>query len=185
MKLEHIISKYTLSKSAHPPSQLTGVKSAVLVPLIEFDGQTHILLCKRNANLRAHPSQICFPGGKIEAHDSSVQDAALRETFEEISLAREFVTPLGQLATHSSLSGFHITPILAKIENSATWARTSSEVDHVFTLPIRDLMIPEHWQSYTTHFRGKVISIKGFMTPHGLLWGATASIITKFTNSLI
>ncbi|MBE0386691.1 NUDIX hydrolase [Pseudoalteromonas luteoviolacea] len=157
----------------------------MLVPLIELDGQAQLLLCKRNANLRAHPSQICFPGGKIEAQDTSVQDAALRETFEEISLSRKHVTTLGELETHSSLSGFHITPILAKVENNATWVLSSDEVDNVFTLSLSDLMDPRQWQSYPTNFRGKAISIKGFMTPHGLLWGATASIITKFTSTLI
>ncbi|MCF2860061.1 CoA pyrophosphatase [Pseudoalteromonas sp. SMS1] len=174
-----------MSTTLPPSKTFVGVQSAVLVPLIELDGQAHLLLCKRNANLRAHPSQICFPGGKIEAQDNSVQDAALRETFEEINLPRRFVTPLGQLETHSSLSGFHITPILAKVENSATWTSTSDEVDNVFTLSLRDLMDTDQWQTYPTNFRGKAISIKGFMTPHGLLWGATASIITKFTKTLI
>ncbi|MBQ4835311.1 MULTISPECIES: CoA pyrophosphatase [Pseudoalteromonas] len=184
MKLDHLISSFRLSPFAASNKTLQGVQSAVLVPLVEVEGSAHILLCKRNASLRAHPSQICFPGGKVEQHDSSAEDTALRETFEEISLAREQVTTLGQLPTHSSLSGFHITPVVARVQNSATWQQTSSEVDSVFTVSLSALMDPNQWQSYPCQIRGNTININGFMTSHGLLWGATASIIKKLTKSL-
>ncbi|MDK1290044.1 CoA pyrophosphatase [Pseudoalteromonas umbrosa] len=184
MKLEHVISRFRLAHSPTPNNILQGVESAVLVPLIEVDKCTHILLCKRDASLRSHPSQICFPGGKAELSDRSAIDTALRETYEEISLCRKHITALGQLPIHSTLSGFHITPVVGKVQEYATWAQRSDEVESVFTIPLTALMDPIQWQSYPCRYRGKPIIIKGFMTSHGLLWGATASIIKKLTDTL-
>ncbi|KZN65495.1 hypothetical protein N473_12345 [Pseudoalteromonas luteoviolacea CPMOR-1] len=184
MKLEHVISRFRLSPLSASRCATQGVESAVLVPLIDIDNGAHILLCKRHAKLRSHPSQICFPGGKVEHGDHSAVDTALRETFEEISLSRSHISALGQLPIHNTLSGFHITPIVARVQKYATWEHQSNEVDSVFTIPLSALMDPIQWQSYPCRYRGKPININGFMTSHGLLWGATASIIKKLTSTL-
>lgn len=44
-----------------------------------------VLLTKRAATLRLHPSEYCFPGGRIETGETPL-DAALRELYEETHL---------------------------------------------------------------------------------------------------
>ena len=70
--------------------------AAVLIAVVEHEHPT-ILLTQRAAHLNDHAGQISFPGGKIDATDTSPLDAALREAEEEIGLDRAFVEPLGYL----------------------------------------------------------------------------------------
>ncbi|MCB2035174.1 MAG: CoA pyrophosphatase, partial [Ottowia sp.] len=71
--------------------------AAVLVPLVDRPGGLSVLLTERTANLSTHSGQIAFPGGKVDAEDASVVDAALREAEEEVDLKRSFVEVIGQL----------------------------------------------------------------------------------------
>ncbi|NEU34154.1 CoA pyrophosphatase, partial [bacterium LRH843] len=57
---------------------------AVLVPLVQKQDELHVLFEVRAHHLRRQPGEICFPGGKIEPNDSTPQDAAVRETTEEL-----------------------------------------------------------------------------------------------------
>ena len=52
--------------------------AAVLIAVVDHPEPT-ILLTQRSAHLNDHAGQIAFPGGKIDATDSSPLDAALRE----------------------------------------------------------------------------------------------------------
>src|SRR5262245_41137166 len=52
--------------------------AAVLVPIMLRPALT-VLLTQRSHDVPSHPGQISFPGGKVEASDSSPLDCALRE----------------------------------------------------------------------------------------------------------
>ena len=70
---------------------LTGVRNhyAVLVPLVEWNSQTHVLFEVRADTLRRQPGEVCFPGGRMEAGETPEQ-CALRETEEELAMFRKF-----------------------------------------------------------------------------------------------
>lgn len=179
MNLQHVISRFSLSASDQPPASGQGQESAVLVPLLEVGGQASVLLCKRSAQLRSHPSQLCFPGGKVELQDKSVITTALRESQEEIALDPLQVNPVGILPLHTTLTGFRITPVLATLAQSASWQTHSDEVEQVFTLPLSLLAQQGIWQPVQTRLRGKTVTFNALMTEHGLLWGATAKIVQQ------
>src|SRR5580704_12787897 len=102
---------HDLNPGETPPSAALR-PAAVLVPLIEHrDGWT-VLLTQRTAHLSAHAGQISFPGGRIEAADADAVAAALRETEEEVGLARANVSVVGRLDTYITGTGFEITPIV-------------------------------------------------------------------------
>ena len=61
------------------------------------------------------PARSPFPGGKIDATDSSPLDAALREAEEEVGLSRDFVEPIGYLDLYGTAFGFRILPTVAKV----------------------------------------------------------------------
>lgn len=44
-------------------------EAAVLAPVIERDGEAHLLFTKRAAHLGEHPGQMSFPGGGREPID--------------------------------------------------------------------------------------------------------------------
>jgi 8-oxo-dGTP pyrophosphatase MutT (NUDIX family) len=63
--------------------------AAVLVLIIAGAGPT-VRFTQRTAHLADHAGGVAFPGGKIEAVDTSPAEAAL-------SLDRRFVEPIGYL----------------------------------------------------------------------------------------
>ena len=62
------------------------LEASVLIPILTFKKDLEILLTKRSNNLKNHPGQIAFPGGKKDKSDSSSIETALRETQEEVGL---------------------------------------------------------------------------------------------------
>ncbi|VDN10755.1 unnamed protein product [Dibothriocephalus latus] len=74
------------------PKPEIGHDSAVLIPLMYYDGKPTILYTKRSMRLRLHPGEVSFPGGKIDAHmDEDAVTTALRELEEEVGIPKRFV----------------------------------------------------------------------------------------------
>ena len=67
-------------------NELPERRASVLIPLLEREGQTLLLLTKRSEKLRSHSGQVSFPGGKQDEQDQSCLETALREAREEIGL---------------------------------------------------------------------------------------------------
>ena len=91
------------------------VPAAVLVPVVDRSDTLTVLFTRRTDDLPEHAGQICFPGGRIEPDDTSPEDAALRETEEEIGLPRRHVEVLGRLDDYMTGSGFSITPVVGVV----------------------------------------------------------------------
>ena len=62
------------------------IDAAVLVPLYVSAGELHAVFTRRRDDLRRHPGEISFPGGRqdIEEGEEDLRDTALREAEEEI-----------------------------------------------------------------------------------------------------
>src|SRR5690606_16853704 len=96
-----------------PAAALTP--AAVLFPIVWREEGHTVLLTQRTAHLKDHPGQISFPGGRVEAEDGSPLETALRETEEEIGLARDHVSVLGYLPEYRTGTGFRVTPVVARV----------------------------------------------------------------------
>ena len=122
---------------------------AVLVPLVELEGDLHLLYEVRSAALRRQPGEVCFPGGKMEEGESSL-DCALRETREELSLPQSAIQILGPLDFICHRSGFVLYPILALVDGQAVSRLTPNpaEVEDTFLVPLSALgkMTPEEYR---------------------------------------
>ncbi|WP_234401286.1 NUDIX hydrolase [Pseudoalteromonas sp. T1lg23B] len=188
MTLDEVITRFYTSSVQYEEPRIVARQSvkasAVLLPLTEENGLAALLLCKRSAYLKHHPSQLCFPGGKAEPHDVSLQMTAIRETQEELGIAAHHITPIGTLNKHITLTGFNIFPVVATLSPHAQWHTDSAEVEKAFTITINDLANPENWQTYSLQLAGKTRQLPGYITPHGLLWGATASLVKNFITLL-
>ena len=94
-------------------------EAAVLVPLVNRDGGVQVLLTQRTAHLRDHAGQISFPGGRVEPDDPDRESTALRETEEEIGLARgeSVVVPvtLGEIARAADLHERDVERVIARL----------------------------------------------------------------------
>ena len=100
--------------------QLSGTlkPAGVLVPLIErrTDGVT-VLLTERSAELKHHAGQVSFPGGRMETGDADIAATALRETHEEVGIARECVAVIGYLDTMPTITGYAVTPVVGLVDD--------------------------------------------------------------------
>jgi len=70
------------------------------------------------------------------------------------------------------------------LSEGTTWQADPNEVAASFLLPLSYLSNQQNWQPLPFERNGKTITLQGLMTPHGLLWGATASIINNFIKQL-
>ena len=62
------------------------ITAAVAVPLLEVDGENHVVFTVRSNKLRRQPGEISFPGGHCEPNDKSGAHAAMRECSEELGI---------------------------------------------------------------------------------------------------
>lgn len=110
---------------------------AVLIPLIEIDGETHILYELRSHDMSTQPGEISFPGGKVEEGES-YREAAVRETMEELNISRDNIEVIEQLDYFVSYSNITIYCFLGKLSgvNVDKLRPNIGEVDHVFTVPL-------------------------------------------------
>ncbi|MGM0839673.1 MAG: NUDIX hydrolase [Bacillota bacterium] len=110
---------------------------AILLPLIEVNGQTHVLFEVRSLNMRRQPGEICFPGGRIDRSDSDEKAAAIRETSEELGIHTGTITDVYPLDYIVSPFGTIIYPYVGKINVSIKELKPNqAEVEEIFTTPL-------------------------------------------------
>lgn len=143
-----------------------------------------MLFTQRAEETPAHPGQVSFPGGRAHADDASPLETALRETEEEIGLARRFIEPLGAWDRYNTGTGFTITPIVGFVEPGFELMLDPREVAEVFETPLAFLMDPANHERREGVWRGATRSY--YAMPHDgrLIWGATAGMIRALWERL-
>ncbi|MET0538895.1 MAG: CoA pyrophosphatase [Xanthobacteraceae bacterium] len=149
--------------------------AAVLVPVVAR-AEPQVLLTLRT-ELPSHPGQIAFPGGKIDAHDRSPAEAAMREAREEIGLARELIEPIGYLDLYLTFSGYRILPTVARIEPSYRVTLCEAEVADVFEVPLAFLMDAQNHAIHSRDWKGMKRNYYAMPFGERYIWGVTAGIV--------
>ena len=168
--------------SLPPGSRVTY--AAVLVPLVNRPEGLRLLLTQRTAHLTDHAGQISFPGGRVEAQDASREETALRETEEEIGLARSRIEVLGTLPDYEIPSGFCITPVVGWIEPPFDLALDAFEVASAFEAPFEHFIDPARYQRREYHLRGRHRHYMAIPHEGRYIWGATAGMLYSFARAL-
>ncbi|GLT21303.1 coenzyme A pyrophosphatase [Zoogloea oryzae] len=153
--------------------------AAVLVPIVLREPEPTLLLTRRTDHLHHHPGQVSFPGGRVEAQDTSPIETALRETEEEISLARHHVELLGCLPQYRTGTGFDVTPVVGLVTPPFELSPDAFEVAEVFEVPLSFLLDEANHQLHRVEVRGKLREY--YAMPYGdyFIWGATAGMIVS------
>ncbi len=151
-----------------PAAVLVGVREGV---------QPRLVLTVRTDRLHTHAGQVAFPGGRSDPSDADAVVTALRESEEEIGLDRTLVTPLGYLDRFETISGYCITPVVARIAARARLHPAPDEVAEVFEVPLAFFLEPANLRRYTMEFRGQQRPMVEFVYDGHRIWGATAAML--------
>ena len=178
-------------------------RASVLIPIVKKDNTHYILFEVRSKNLKTQPSEISFPGGKIEINESPL-DAVIRETCEEIGTTKEnidIISPLDLLITPGNMI---IHPFVGYLNDYDNLNINKYEVDHIFLVPIPYLLeynpslynnevkiipnddfpydiIPNknNYKFATSNYKVLFYEYKDYV-----IWGITAKILENFLEFL-
>ncbi|WP_297902552.1 CoA pyrophosphatase [Metallibacterium sp.] len=153
--------------------------AAVLVPLCARAEGLNVLFTRRVAGLRQHAGQVSFPGGRSDADDRDALATALRESAEEIGLHAASAEPLGYLDCFDTISGYSVTPVVARIAADFVARPNPDEVAEVFEIPLAWLSDPLNLHTRQVDYRGRARTIYEFKPAGHLIWGATAGILVN------
>ena len=175
-------SDYDLNPGVILPPGRKLRAAGVLVPVLCSQGPARVILTKRSSALKHHPGQIAFPGGKQDAHDPDITATALREASEEIGLDPGNVEVLGYLPRHETVTGFDVTPVLARVHAPFQPRAQAGEVDEVFDVPLAHLLDPGRFRVEKRLWRGDWRHY--YTVPFGpyYIWGATARILRSMAD---
>ena len=97
-----------------PTLQNLRGQSAVLVPLVERNGQLFLLYEVRSQLVR-QPGEVCFPGGRME-NSETPEECAIRETWEELGIPANAIDIIGTLDYLYVRGDCLLHPVLAQVD---------------------------------------------------------------------
>jgi 8-oxo-dGTP pyrophosphatase MutT (NUDIX family) len=161
-------------------------RAAVLVPIVQRPEGLTILLTQRTAHLNNHAGQVSFPGGRSEELDSSSIETALRETEEEIGLARRHIEIIGVLPEHITASAYLVTPVVGLVSPPFELTAESNEVAEIFEVPLAFLMNGMNHQIMSFDLPEGAGRRSFYAMPYGrfFVWGATAGMLRNLFHLL-
>lgn len=108
--------------------------AAVLVPLVEQEGELFLLFEVRAKKLNTQPGEVCFPGGSIEPGELP-EEAALRETMEELLLEKTQIERLAPLDVLYIPANMAVHPFLGLLKDyRGTFS--PEEVEQIRLIPL-------------------------------------------------
>ena len=191
-------------KNIKPKPMDYDVSFAVLVPIIEIDGELNLIYEVRSNSI-TQPGEISFPGGRIEEGESP-KEAAVRETSEELLLNKASIEVLSELNYASSKSGSFVFTFLGLIKDIDAYEidYNTDEVSELFFVPLSFFLenkpekyhmnyYPEADKDFPYHMvnNGEDYNWGSIRYPvyfykyyNYIIWGLTAKITYSFIKEL-
>lgn len=156
-------------------------EAAVLLLLFERAGDWQLLFTKRVAYPGVHSAQISFPGGKMEAIDTSKQQTALREAEEEVGISAQHIELLGALTPlYIPPSNFLVDPFVGRLTEAPRWVPQVSEVAEIVEIPLNYLLQTNARTERNIAVGNGQRTVPGFVWEEHFIWGATAMMLEEF-----
>lgn len=154
-----------------------SVRAAVLVAIYDWPARPGLIFTERRHDMRRHPGQISFPGGRIEPGEDPVA-AALREADEEIGLDPASVEVIGSLRPVGTfVSDYEVHPVVGLIDagSPARLVPNPGEVAAVLALGLDELRAGHGVERVAP--QGIPFETPVYRVGIHMIWGATARIL--------
>lgn len=156
---------------------------AALALVSEVGGDLEIVYTRRRDDLRTHPGQISFPGGRVDPGET-VPEAAVREAEEEVGLDSVSVRVLGALpAFYIPPSRFWLQTVVAQWRRPHALQPAEREVAEIVRARVGQLVDPDRWRTVRVSSQGW--SWAWQLDGEHLLWGATAMSTEALLDVLV
>ncbi|MEM7097276.1 MAG: CoA pyrophosphatase [Pseudomonadota bacterium] len=107
-----------------------------------WSNEAALMLTRRSANLRNHPGQWAFPGGRVDAGETLIE-TALRELHEEVGIKLNHTDVLGVLDDFVTRSGFAMTPVVVWGGEQPNPLPNPDEVASIHRIPVTEFYRPD------------------------------------------
>lgn len=179
----HAREDIELHSDTRIPSETLDFRPAAVLAAITERDRPGLLLIHRPSNMRAHPGQIAFPGGKIDPGESPVE-AALREAHEELGIKPENVRVIGESDLYHTGSGFEITPVIGMVPPDLHLEPNPSEVAQWFEAPLEFVLDRANQELVPVEFEGELHHTWAITWEEHRIWGVTAGLIVNLSRRL-
>ncbi|MEY4671643.1 MAG: hypothetical protein RLZZ415_1522 [Pseudomonadota bacterium] len=156
--------------------------AAVLAAITQRE-RPGFLLIHRPSNMRSHPGQVAFPGGKIDPGETPVE-AALREAWEELGIHERDVTVIGTSDQYRTGTGYEVTPVIAVVPPDLELNPNPTEVARWFEAPVDFVFDRQNQVEQSAFWQGAERRYIEIMWQEHRIWGVTAAIIHNLSRRI-
>lgn len=193
-KIKNVMEEYT------PKIYGQHIESAVLLPLIQIDNEWHVLYEVRSRAV-SQAGDSSFPGGKIEKGETN-EEAAIRETMEELNLKRENIRVFGEMDYIVSENLIIYCFVGEIVGVDVEDIQGNIEVEKIYTVPLQHLLETKPKQfsvnfnptlekdftdkqednAHEYKLRERAHKIPYYEIENHSLWGFTANLTERFVK---
>lgn len=169
-----------------PRAKLAGNSrgAAVLVPILERQGELHLVYIRRADHVSSHRGQVAFPGGRVDPTDTTLLHTALREAQEEVAIDPATVDVLGAFPEMNTLtSGITVAPFAGVVPASTAFAPCPDEVAEIFEVPLSALSDPQYRGEYGWNGANRT-KFPAILYGGQTIWGLTLRITENLLSIL-
>ena len=164
------------------PSYKSGCVTILLFPDQEI---VRLLLMERSVGNNPHSGQISFPGGKKEMDDQSLEETALRETYEEVGIDPAQINLIGKISDiYIPGSNYLVHPFLGYSMAKPETKLNPLEVKSIL-IPSLELFLSDDLPK--AEFQSKLaglIEAPYYSFENHKIWGATAMMIRELVEMI-
>ena len=158
-------------------------QGGVLALLYPHHGRLFVPLILRPTYSGVHSGQVSFPGGGREEEDDDLVVTALREAHEEVGIAPQQVTVLGQLTPlYVVASNYLVQPTVGWMAKRPRFHPDPYEVADLIETPLLDLLDENNRRTEMWQLRGHAVQVPFFAIQGQTIWGATAMMLSEFLS---
>lgn len=177
------VKNLKLYRPAKTSTKEDAGKAAVLVPLCTYRGELGLLYTLRSTKLNTNKGQVSFPGGMYDKTDKTLEETAIRETWEELRIPKEKIdlwasgSPMGR----QNVSVLPVLGYIGDIEPNEL-KLNADEVEEAFVMTLKSLCDPSNCRY--TQFRDSY-TLPTYLTGKHRVWGLTAAITHIVMKALV